>query len=38
MAALTGFPAGWSPRGQTLFWGYASIAVFLLAITLSRVV
>ena len=38
MAALTGFPAGWSPRGQTLFWGYASIALFLLAITLSRVV
>jgi hypothetical protein len=38
MAALTGFPTGWSPRGQTLFWGYASIAVFLLAITLSRVV
>src|SRR6185369_15123371 len=25
LAALTGFPAGWSPRGQTLFWGYASI-------------
>jgi hypothetical protein len=38
MAALTGFPAGWSPRGQSLFWGYASIAVFVLAITLSRVV
>jgi hypothetical protein len=38
MATLTGFPAGWSPRGQTLFWGYASIAVFVLAITLSRVV
>ena len=38
MAALTEFPAGWSPRGQTLFWGYASIAVFVLAITLSRVV
>jgi len=38
MAALTGFPAGWSPRGQTLFWGYLSIAVFLLAILMSRVV
>jgi hypothetical protein len=38
MAALTGFPAGWSARGQTLFWGYLSIAVFLLAIVMSRVV
>jgi Mn2+/Fe2+ NRAMP family transporter len=38
MAALTGIPAGWSPRGQTLFWGYASIVVFLLAILMSRVI
>jgi hypothetical protein len=38
LAALTGFPAGWSARGQTLFWGYASIAVFLCAIVFSRVV
>jgi Mn2+/Fe2+ NRAMP family transporter len=38
LAALTGFPSGWTPRGQTLFWGYASIAVFLFAILLSRVV
>lgn len=38
MAALTGLPAGWSARGQTLFWGYLSIAVFLLAIVMSRVV
>jgi len=38
MAALTGFPAGGSTRGQTLFWGYLSIAVFLLAIVMSRVV
>ena len=38
MAALTHVPAGWSPRGQTLFWGYLSIAVFLVAILLSRVV
>jgi hypothetical protein len=38
MAALTHFPAGWSPRGQTLFWGYVTIAVFVIAITLSRVV
>ena len=27
LAALTDFPAGWPPRGQTLFWGYASMAV-----------
>lgn len=38
LAALTGVPAGWTPRAQTLFWAYASIAVFLLAIGLSRVV
>ena len=38
LAALTGFPAGWSPRGQTLFWGYASISGFLAAILLSKVI
>ena len=38
MAALTGFPGGWGPRGQTLFWAYLSIAGFLLAILMSRVV
>ena len=38
LAALTNFPAGWSPRGQTLFWGYASMAVFLVAILLSKVI
>lgn len=38
LAALTDFPPGWSARGQTLFWGYASIAVFVLAIILSGVV
>ena len=38
LAALTGFPAGWTPRGQALIWGYLSIAVFLVAILLSRVV
>ena len=37
LVALTDFPAGWSPRGQTLFWGYASMAVFLVAILLSKV-
>jgi len=38
LAALTGWPAGWSPKAQTLFWGYASIAVFVLAVLLSNVV
>lgn len=38
LAALTGFPAGWSPKGQTLFWGYCSMAVFLAAILLSKVI
>jgi Mn2+/Fe2+ NRAMP family transporter len=38
LAALTGFPDGWSPRGQTLFWGYATIAVFVLALAFSNVV
>ncbi|WDT79683.1 MAG: Nramp family divalent metal transporter [Candidatus Manganitrophus sp.] len=33
MAALTHFPSGWSPRGQTLFWGYSSIAIFLVAMS-----
>jgi hypothetical protein len=38
LASLTGLPGGWSPRAQSLFWGYASIAVFLVAVVLSRVV
>lgn len=38
LAALTDFPAGWGARGQTLFWAYASIAVFVVAIAASRVV
>jgi hypothetical protein len=38
LAALTNFPEGWSPRGQTLFWAYASMAVFLASMLLSRVV
>jgi len=38
LAALTHLPRGWTPRGQTLFWGYATIFVFLIAIVLSRVV
>ncbi|GAB6142122.1 hypothetical protein JCM14076_28510 [Methylosoma difficile] len=38
LAALTHFPAGWEAREQTLFWGYLSIIVFLLAIIFSGVV
>jgi hypothetical protein len=38
LAALTHFPEGWTPRGQSLFWGYLSIAVFLVAILFSQVV
>ena len=38
LAALTNFPAGWSARGQTLFWGYTSMLVFLVAILLSKVI
>jgi hypothetical protein len=38
MAALTGFPGGLSVRGRTLFWAYATIAVFVVAIALSGVV
>jgi hypothetical protein len=38
LAALTDIPSGWSQRGQTLFWAYLSIAVFLSAILLSSVI
>jgi len=38
LAALTNFPPGWTPKGQTLFWGYASMFVFLTAILLSKVI
>ena len=38
LAAMTDFPQGWTPRGQTLFWGYATIAVFILAIVFSGVI
>jgi len=38
LAALTGIPAGWSVRGQTLFWAYATMLVFFSAILLSNVI
>ncbi len=37
LAALTGLPSGWSARGQSLFWAYTSIAVFLACLVLSPV-
>lgn len=38
LAELTGVPAGWSARGQTLFWAYLTMAIFLSAILLSKVI
>ena len=38
LAALTDLPSGWSRQHQTLFWAYVSMATFLVAILLSRVV
>lgn len=38
LAALTNLPSGWSPRGQTLFWAYLSMLLFLSAILLSKVI
>ena len=38
MAELTHWPSGWSQRDQSLFWGYASIAVFISAILASGVI
>lgn len=38
LAALTHFPPDWSERGQTLFWAYFSMAVFLSGILFSKTV
>ena len=38
IAALTDFPGSWSRRDQTLFWAYATMALFLFAILLSKVI
>jgi Mn2+/Fe2+ NRAMP family transporter len=37
LAALTGFPEGWTPRGQSLFWAYLTISIYLVALVFSRV-
>lgn len=36
LAELTHFPDGWSAKSQTLFWGYATISLFVISIFLSR--
>ncbi|MBI3988972.1 MAG: Nramp family divalent metal transporter, partial [candidate division NC10 bacterium] len=38
LASLTGFPVGWSPKGQSLFWGYATIGIYLFALVFGKVV
>ncbi len=38
MDELTDFPHGWNNEAQRLFWGYVFIAVFLVALLLSKVV
>ena len=38
LAALSHFPEGWSQKEQSLFWGYMTIAVFVLAIIFSKVI
>jgi hypothetical protein len=38
MAELTHLPSGMSLRGQSLFWGYATIAVFGFAVWKSRAI
>jgi len=37
LAALTGFPDGWTQRGQSLFWGYLTISIYLFALVFSKV-
>lgn len=38
LAALTDFPGEWTQRGQSLFWGYASMAMFLGILVSSKLV
>ena len=38
LGSLTHFPAGWSPAGRSLFWGYLTIGIYLIALTFGRVV
>ncbi len=36
LAAMTDWPRGWSPRQQSLFWGYLSIGLFFIALRFSN--
>jgi len=38
LAELTGFPYGWTPRGQSLFWAYLMIGIYLAALLIGKVV
>ncbi len=38
LAALTGFPIGWSPRAQSLFWAYGTITFYLLVLIFGKVI
>ncbi len=38
LAELTGFPFGWTVRGQSLFWAYLTIGIYLVALFMGRVV
>ena len=38
IAALTSFPAGWEPRGQSLFWAYLMIAIYVVVLLVGNVV
>jgi hypothetical protein len=38
LAGLTDFPNGWSQKGQSLFWAYITMALFLTAILFSKVI
>lgn len=38
LAALTNFPGSFSPSARSLFWGYSTIALYLTALLVSRVV
>jgi Mn2+/Fe2+ NRAMP family transporter len=37
MAALTNFPAGWPVEHQSLFWGYLTIAIYLVVLVAGSV-
>lgn len=38
LAELTHFPVGWTPRGQSLFWAYLMIGVYLTALLVGKVI